>query len=313
MSGGRRGVLLMSFGSASGAADVGAYLERVRGGRPAPDELVAEFRRRYELVGGSPLLKITARQAQALESVLNENGKGEAEYRAAVGMRYSAPWIEDGLRSLAEWGADRIVCVIMSPQYSPFFMGGYLRAVEAAKPRLPGSAVSVAGAWYDEPAFTGVMAANLRKSLAGLSPHRVRVIMTVHSLPRPMVEKEPDYLKQLAGTARLIAAQAGLGPDEWEQAYQSAGHTPEEWLKPDFKDRLPELKAQGYEAVLVVPVQFLADHLETLYDVDIAGGAEAAESGLRFARSPAPNVELEFIRALANVTLREFSKAAPGR
>ncbi len=306
------GVLLMSFGSAANAGEVADYLARVRGGKPAPEELVREFQRRYEVIGGSPLRKTTAEQAAALAALLNSRaGPGET-YRASTGMRYSAPSIEDGLLELSRAGASRTIAIIMSPQYSPYFMGGYQKAVEAALARLPaGVSVSVAGPWYDEPKFIAAMAARLKAALGSIPPGGlVRTIMTVHSLPKLMVEKEPEYLRQLGETARLIADAAGLFPSEWEQAYQSAGHSPEEWLKPDFKDRLPDLKAQGYTAVVVVPVQFLADHLETLYDVDTAGGAEATEAGIQFVRSGAPNTMPEFIEALAAVVQRELRRPA---
>ena len=310
MPGGKTGVLLMSFGSAANAGEVKDYLARVRGGRPAPEDLVAEFQRRYEVVGGSPLRRITADQAAALETLLNGRAQGGEVYRVDTGMRYSEPDIEGGLCRLADWGATKIAAVIMSPQYSPYFMSGYLRAVEAAKPRLRASvSVAVSGPWHTEPLFIEAMAELVHEGRAKFAKgERVRTIMTVHSLPRPMVEKEPAYLDQLRETAHLIAAKAGLKEGEWEQAYQSAGHTPEEWLKPDFKDRLPDLKSQGYTAVLVVPVQFLADHLETLYDVDTAGGAEAAEAGMKFARSPAPNTLPLFIEALAAAARRTLDQ-----
>ncbi|MSQ34523.1 MAG: ferrochelatase [Dehalococcoidia bacterium] len=306
----KTGVLLMSFGSAANAGEVSGYLARVRGGRPAPDDLVTEFQRRYEVVGGSPLRKITADQAAALEALLNSRASAGEAYRVTSGMRYSEPGIADGLCSLADWGATRIAAIIMSPQYSPYFMGGYQRAVDAARPRLPaGVSVALSGSWHTEPLFTAAMAKLVHEGRAKFGmAERVKTIMTVHSLPKPMVEKEPEYLNQLRETASLVAARAALNEGEWEQAYQSAGHTPEEWLKPDFKDRLPDLKSQGYTAVLVVPVQFLADHLETLYDVDTAGGTEAGEAGMKFARSPAPNTLPLFIEALAAVAGRTLKQ-----
>jgi ferrochelatase len=133
----------------------------------------------------------------------------------------------------------------------------------------------------------------------------VHVMMTVHSLPKKMVEQEPSYLDQLQQTATSVAERAELPSSQWQQAYQSAGHSPEEWLKPDFKDLLPGLKEAGHKDVLVVPIQFLADHLETLYDVDTAGGEEAMEAGIGFQRTEAPNTMPELIEALAAVVQRE--------
>jgi ferrochelatase len=308
------GVLLMSFGSAASAEEVPGYLARVRGGRPAPDELVQEFQRRYQLIGGSPLVRITAEQATALEALLNQKTTSGERYLVKIGMRFAPPSVGDGLRALADAGARRIVCVIMSPQYSPTFMGGYHKAVEEARPSLPaGTQVTVAGPWHDERRFIEALAVRVREALATLPPEErttVPVIMTVHSLPRNMVEQEPSYLEQLRQTAKAVAEQAGLPSNQWLQAYQSAGHSQEEWLTPDFKDLLPGMRAQGHRNVVVVPVQFLADHLETLYDVDTAGRAEAEEAGMGFIRAGAPNTMPEFIEALAAVVERELRAAA---
>src|SRR5205823_3305551 len=120
------GVLLMSFGTAATPDDMPAYLASVRGGRPAPDELIAEFRRRFARVGGSPLTRITLEQAAALEDELNGDDKAGTRYRVAVGMRHAPPTIADGLTDLVDAGVRRIVALVMSPQYSPLIMGGYL-------------------------------------------------------------------------------------------------------------------------------------------------------------------------------------------
>lgn len=304
------GVLLMSFGSASNVDEVPGYLERVRGGRPAPDDLVQEFQRRYQVVGGSPLNRITTEQGTALEALLNQRASSDETYVVSVGMRYAAPGIAHGLQTLANAGAREIVTIIMSPQYSPVFMGGYHTAVDEAVASLPpGTEVRVAGPWHDEPLFINALATRVHQALARFSPEEresVPIIMTVHSLPKHMVEQEPSYLNQLRKTATSVAERAELPSGQWQQAYQSAGHSPEEWLKPDFKDLLPGLRAEGHKNVLVVPIQFLADHLETLYDVDTAGREEAEEAGMGFVRSEAPNAMPEFIEALAAVVNREL-------
>ena len=306
------GILLASFGSAATAEEVPAYLARVRGGREAPPDLIAEFQRRYKVVGGSPLIRITREQAAALERLLNTSAKPGERYRTTVGMRYSAPWLADGLKELSAAGARRIVVVLLSAQYSPLFMGGYHRAVDETLPLLPaGTQVTVSGPWHDEPLLIKSMAKRVREAL-GSFPAAERdhlpIILTVHSLPQAMVEREPDYLAQIRSTGEALVRELRLPKDRWQQAYQSAGHSPEPWLKPDFKELLPGLRAQGHRSVLVVPLQFLADHLETLYDVDTAGGEEAASEGMRMVRSPALNAMPEFIEALAAVVKRELTR-----
>ncbi len=130
---------------------------------------------------------------------------------------------------------------------------------------------------------------------------QVPVLLTAHSMPKRVVEKEPDYIQNLKETAAAVAELVGLPPERWMFCYQSAGHTPEEWLKPDFADVMPELRAAGNTHVLIAPVQFLADHLEILYDIEIAAREQAESVGMQFARTESLNTSPLFIKALAAV------------
>ena len=301
----RTGVLLSTFGSAQTADEVPAYLRSVRGGRDADPEVVAEFRRRYELVGWSPLVPITIDQGAALQRLLDDEC-GPGRYTVRVGMLHSEPTVPAAMAELAEAGVDQVVGIVLSPQYSPIIMGGYNRAMSAAGERhLPGIEVRVAGPWYDVPSFVDELAERVREALRRFpDPDRVPVIFTAHSLPKSVVDRDTGSIDQLMETIDLVAARAELPRGRWQFAYQSAGHTPEEWLKPDLKDLLPCIRAAGHEDVLVVPVQFLADRLEILYDIDVAAREEAEEAGLRFNRIDLPNTSPTFIRALAEVVRR---------
>jgi protoporphyrin/coproporphyrin ferrochelatase len=296
------GVVLMTYGSPRDLDDVAPYLSRIRGGREPSADVVAEFRRRYATIGMSPLIAITDQQARALEAILGD------EFRVVAGMRFSAPTIGAAVQSLRASGVERVLGLILSPQYSPLLMGGYVTALQEAADSVP---VRCVQAWHLNPAFIDVMASRIRAALARFSDEqrdRVPVLLTAHSLPRRIVDREPDYVAQLEATAHAIAARAELTAEQWSFAYQSAGHTPEEWLKPDLLDVLPELARAGQRAVVVAPVQFLADHLETLYDVDVAGRAEAAAAGITtFVRTDAPNATPDFIAALANVVRGEVA------
>jgi ferrochelatase len=300
---GRRGVLLMTYGSPASLEreDIRAYLTRVRGDREPDAELVDEFTGRYRAIGGSPLIEITRGQAAALEDSLG--------LPVAVGMRFSAPSIADGLRDLAERGIERIAAIVLSPQFSPILMGGYARSIEDARAELGdrGPHVGMAGAWHLEPAFVAALANRVREALE-LMPlverEDVAVLMTAHSLPRRVAEEEPGYLAQLRDTAEAVATQAGIPADGWQFCWQSAGHEPGEWMKPDFADLMPEIAASGRRSVLVVPVQFLADHLEILYDVDIGAREQAERHGLSFHRIESLNAHPDFVEALAAVSRR---------
>lgn len=308
------GVLLMTFGAAKTPEDVPEYLNNVYRGS-APQDLIEEFQRRYRLVGGSPLVEITQAQANRLQEALNRQpGPGE-RYCVEIGLRHTEPFIADGLKRLAGKGCERIVAMVMSPQYSPIIMGGYPRAVEAASAQLPeGVKVTVAGAWHILPAFLDALARRVREALEAFPPEErdtVPVILTAHSLPESVVAREPHYIDQLMETVHAVVARVPLKTGRWSFAYQSAGHSPEPWLTPDLKDLLPGLREAGHRNVLVVPVQFLADHLETLYDIDVAAREEAEEAGMTFNRIAMFNTMPEFIDALAEVVHRELSAGSP--
>jgi ferrochelatase len=296
----RYGVLLMTYGSPASLDDVRRYIRAVRGGREVPDEVVTEMRRRYELIGGSPLIDITRAQAAALEERLG----GSAMVRA--GMRFSAPSIVEALNEMANAGVREAVGIIMSPQFSPLLMGGYVAAVAEARVALHGRApdVHIAGAWYREPTFIRAVAGRITATRDGAP-----VLLTAHSLPRRVADQEPDYIAQLRETAEVVADAAGLAPDEWTFCWQSAGHEPGEWMKPDFADLMPQLAAAGHRSVLVAPVQFLADHLEILYDIDVAAREQADAAGLDFKRISSLNVDPGFIDALAHVVERAVADA----
>lgn len=282
------GVILMTYGAPAGDEDVAAYLGRVRGHPPAP-ELVLEMRRRYRLIGGSPLVEITRAQGEALGRALG------TDFRVRVGMRFSEPAIEAEVRALVAEGGTRIVGLPMSPQWSDRLMAGYERAV-ADSSSVP---FAIARSWWCAPSFVAAIAGAVGESLSELAGSSPAIVLTAHSLPRRVFEAEPGYVEELRKTARVVAEKAGL--ERWSFAYQSAGHTAEEWLRPDLVDLFPSLAAQGVTDVLVAPVQFLADHLEVLYDLDIAAAAQARDAGLRYHRIPMPNTRPDFIGALATI------------
>jgi ferrochelatase len=306
------GVVLATFGSAVTAEDVPVYLASVRGGREVPEDLIDEFRRRYDLIGRSPLIDITQSQCAALQSLLDSETPGDGA-RVVAGMLHSQPPLTGALDALDAEGTRRIIVVALAPQYSPIILAGYERTVAAWREDHPEVDVRIAGAWHLMPDWIDALAERVEEALASLEPQirtGIPIIFTAHSLPRPVVDRDPGYITQLHDTASAIAARLGLGDERWSFAYQSAGHTPEEWLTPDVKDLFPGFRSRGITEILVVPLQFLADHLEILYDIDIAAGEEAAEAGITLHRIALPNTQPAFIRALAAVVERERNAGA---
>lgn len=299
------GVILMTYGSPATLDDIPVYLRNVRGGREPDEELIREFRRRYRLIGGSPLLRITREQAAALETELNAQHPAGPTFQVDAGMRFAPPFVADVAPEVAA-GAQKLVGIIMSPQYSPIIMSGYVRTLREAVAALGRDDLElrIAEDWHLQPYFVQAIAGRVREALDRFPPEvrgRVPVLLTAHSMPKRVVENEPGYINALKETAAAVAETVGLPPERWMFCYQSAGHTPEEWLKPDFADIMPELRTAGHSHVLIAPVQFLADHLEILYDIEIGAREQAEANGIQFARTQSLNTSPLFIKALAEV------------
>ena len=308
------GVLLMTYGSPATLDDIPVYLKHVYGGREASDDVIKEFRRRYSLIGGSPLLRITREQAVALEAALNSQQASGSTFHVMAGMRFAPPFISDVVPEVAQ-EVSQLIGVIMSPQYSPIIMSGYVHTLEDAVADLHRDDLElrIAHDWHMQPYFLQAIAERVRQALDRFAPQvrdSVPVLLTAHSMPKRVIEREPDYINHLKETAAAVADLVGLPANRWLFCYQSAGHTPEEWLKPDFADIMPELKAAGHTHVLIAPVQFLADHLEILYDIEIGAREQAETYGIEFARIESLNTSPLFIQALAAVVQETANKHA---
>lgn len=299
------GVLLMTYGSATTSSDVPSFMGSVYGSKPPDPAVISEFERRFNLIGSSPLVKITIAQAQALQAELNSR-HGSSSYVVEAGMLHSAPTIDTAVTKLAQSHCSTVKGLLLSPQYSSIIMGSYnlKLAAAATKHNLE---YSIAKPWPTQAKFIKLLSMQLitcRQALAGNYGHNIPVIFTTHSLPESVVKKDPSYLNQLRATIHAIVHKTGLTNSEWVAAYQSAGHTPEAWLKPDLEDVLAVYAHQNISGVLIVPIQFLADHLEILYDLDIAAQDQANKMGINYHRIQLPNTNQLFIQALADIVAK---------
>jgi ferrochelatase len=292
----KTGVVLMTYGSATIAENVAEYLNHIYNGK-ASAETIADFENRYRRIGHSPLIEITARQAALLQEKLGAN------FIVRSGMRHSEPSIESAVAACKESGAQKIIGIILSPQFSSFIMDGYQTAFAKAaiENGFAETQYRIAQPWPRESHFIELLCKRIGTSLEklrALHGTTIPVIFTTHSLPERVVEKDPGYLQQLKTTIDAVLSQLRDPSIEWYAGYQSAGHTPEKWLKPDLTDILSQLSGKS-PAALIVPIQFLADHLEILYDLDIAARNQCAEAQLAYNRIALPNDDPLFIESLA--------------
>lgn len=294
-------VILMAYGAARRPDEIPAYLADIRGGRPAPPELVAEVTKRYGFLGGrSPLFDITDAQAAGLARVLAGRGRALA---VSVGMRHSAPTIAAAVAESARQGAKTVVGLPLTPFQSSLSVGAYYRKLDEAA-AAAGVAVRRVGGWHAHPRLVAAYADRTRAALARLPEilrPRAELVLTAHSLPSRILADGDPYPLQLEETAGMVAKACGF--KAWRFAYQSRGATPEPWLGPDASTVLKEIAAAGAAAVVLCPVGFVSEHMETLYDDDVLYKGQAEALGLRFERAGALNDHPDFLEALADTAL----------
>jgi protoporphyrin/coproporphyrin ferrochelatase len=291
------GVLLMAHGTPASTTEITPFYTRIRRGRPPTPEQLAELEGRYAAIGGvSPLTVRTAAQVDAVRAALDARAPGR--FVVSFGAKHTDPLIEESAARLTAAGLDRVIGLVLTPHGSSLGSQEYLRRAEAALGATPFVPVAP---WYAEPALVTLLATRVQDALRTVTG-RTKVIFTAHSVPERSGEAGDTYPEQLAESARLVAAAAGL--DEWLVAWQSAGRTPGPWLGPDVRDVVRLLAADGgADAVVVCPIGFVADHLEVLYDLDVELAAIAATGGLGYARTASLNDDPVFVAVLADLIL----------
>ncbi len=287
-----KALLLLAFGGPRSLDEVEFLLTRLFGGRrPAPEQL-ERVKDRYRLIGGcSPLPEVTTEQAEALAEKLK--GRGYA-FKSYVGMRYCHPLIEETLKQIVRDGFKEVIAVPMAPFRSRASTGAYIEELKRAKETIGEEIhISFVEGWYRHPLFLEAVREKVRDGLSQFAEKKgepVRLIFTAHSLPKTLIENDP-YVGEIEECVNEVLK--GLEPLPWRIAYQSKGGGPGEWVGPDVETVLEELASQGVKRVLVVPIGFVSDHIEILYDIDIEYRKKAESLGMVL-REPVPSTAQTF-------------------
>jgi ferrochelatase len=290
----------MAYGGPASLDEIPGYLADIRHGRPTPRAVLDEITESYRAIGGSsPLLEVTRRQVDALVEALGE------DYRCYLGMRHWAPWIEEVVGEMVEDGIERAVSIVLAPHFSALSVARYQQKVadglELYRGRID---VEHVASYHDAPGLVEAFASRVEDGLARWPDDerdRVHVVFSAHSLPERVLLSGDPYGEQCLETARLVAERAGVPDDRWSWAYQSAGRTPEPWAGPDLGERLADLAGRGVRDVVSVPVGFVSDHVELLFDIDVRAAGVARDLGMRLERPPALNDDPVFIATLAGL------------
>jgi ferrochelatase len=302
-------VLLIAFGGPGSMDDVRPFLANVLRGRPAPPARVEAVVHHYELIGGrSPLNELTFRQAQRLETALRIDGPPLPVY---VGMRNWTPYLHETLARMAADGVRRAVGVILSAQQNDAGWGRYVRDVAEARAQIGATApeIDIVDEWHAHPLFIAAMSDLTAQALEQV-PQQQRagaaLIFTAHSIPTAMAAESP-YVAQIEEAARLVAEKVGHAG--WSIAYQSRSGNPRDpWLEPDICEVIRNLPQDGVRDVVLVPIGFVCDHVEVLYDLDIEARQAADQVGVNLVRASTANDHPRFIEMLADVVRRKLGR-----
>jgi ferrochelatase len=315
----KQAVLLLAHGTPETVEQIPEYLRNVVSGRPMPQHVVEEIQHRYSLIGRSPLTEITLEQGRLVEAEMAAAGTPASVY---VGMRNWRPYIGDVLRQMRADGVEEAAVLCLAPQNSRTSVGLYRRAVEA---EAAGMRIDFTAGWAQHPLLIEAFAERLRPTLAALTEevgHAVPVLFTAHSVPCRTIqtpaanegaprlwpgEGVDPYAEEAKRTAALVAARvAEVG--NWYFAFQSQGASGGPWIGPTVESTLETLAAGGAKTVILQPIGFLCDHVEILYDVDIAFKGYAADRGMRLERPESLNGSLTLARAVADLATRGLKR-----
>ncbi len=296
-------VLLLAHGSPENPGQIPEFLSYVTGGRPLPPAVVEEIRHRYSLIGFSPLACWTLLQADQLSQSL--------QMPVFVGMRNWKPFIADAVKAIASKRYERVIAICLAPQNSRTSVGLYRSAV-VDDGNLPFK-MDFVDEWHDQALLVKAFAEKLRAGWEKASAEngaKLPVIFTAHSVPQRTITEGDPYERQANETAQLVAQQANLAATDWNFAFQSQGMSGGAWIGPTVEDTIRNLKAKGHRGVFLHPIGFLCDHVEVLYDIDIAFKQFAEKEGMRLWRAESLNGSKTLTAALAEV-IRNRVKA-PG-
>jgi ferrochelatase len=303
------GVILLNLGGPETLADVEPFLRNLFSDRTiirlSPFPFLQKFIARriaasrapksceaYRLIGGgSPLARITGEQGRALEAVLGAEGN----FTVRMAMRYWQPDAEKALAEFARDGVRRIVALTLYPHYSKATTGSSLDALrEAIAAAGHDFELAVIREWPEQPEYVGCLAQSIKEGLARFAGKPAQLVYSAHSLPVSFIREGDPYLEQIKRTIQAVETISGV---RGELCFQSRSG-PVEWLAPSTPEMLARLAEAGVKNVLMLPISFVSDHVETLYEIDIQYRELAASLGMRLERTDSLNINPAFIRGL---------------
>ena len=302
------GVLIMAYGGPNSLDELPGYLADIRNGRPTTPAVLDEISNNYRMIGGkSPLLEFSTAQVEAVRARLDPT-----RYRCYMGMRHWSPWIEDVVAQMLDDGIAHAVSLVLAPHYSKLSVakdqGKIADGLKMAHGDIDFEHIA---SYHNAPKYIQALVNRVHDGLDRWPEDErddVHIIFSAHSLPVRIIKMGDPYDSQLRETAQLVADGAGLSDDQWSWSYQSAGRSPEPWLGPQIEAYIPELAEQGIKDIISIPIGFVSDHVEILFDIDIEAQSVAKPLGVRLERPPALNTDPLYIETLVDLIESRASK-----
>ncbi|KGO32831.1 MAG: ferrochelatase [Desulfoprunum sp.] len=308
------GVLLLNMGGPDNQADVAPFLynlfsdrEIIRLGPPWLQKPLAWYiarkragksRQAYASIGGgSPLKRLTMHQAQCLQDSLRDEGA----YTVAIAMRYWQPRAAEAILSLLSRDIERIIALTLYPHYSRATTGSSVMDLKTEMDRLcPGMPCDTIESWPDHPLYIDALIDAINQGLNRFDSQDVQIVYSAHSLPVSFIREGDPYVDHILRTLRIIEKRTGR---TGRLCYQSRSG-PVEWLSPSTPEMIETLAREGVKNILMVPISFVSDHIETLYEIDILYKSQAEKLGIRLRSSPALNSHPSLIACLKDLVLQ---------
>ena len=263
----------------------------------------AKSKANYAQIGeGSPLKNITVHQAKALEESLREDG----DYSVAIAMRYWPPLADEAIESQLRQGVSRIIVLTLYPHFSKATTGSSVSHFRSCLNRLaPGFPLKVITHWPTQTSYIKALADNITVGLQTFASPEVVVVYSAHSLPVSFIEEGDPYVDHIKETIQAIERITG---SPGRLCYQSKSG-PVEWLSPSTPEMLEQLATEGCKNILMVPISFVSDHIETLYEISILYKEMAEHLGIRLQACASLNLNPTFIQALRELVIEESNGA----
>ncbi len=304
-------ILVVSFGGPEGQDDVIPFLENVLRGRNVPRERLEEVSHHYRMFGGvSPINEQNRLLIEKLQDALKEHGPDLPIY---FGNRNWHPMLTDTMRQMRDDGIERALCLFTSAYSCYSGCRQYRENLYAAQQAVGEGAPEVdkVRMFYNHPDFIAANADHLQQALDRFPAEKranVKVAFTAHSIPDGMANRS-DYEVQLKETSRLVAEAVGLSSENWELVYQSRSGPPHQpWLEPDILDYMEAINDNRITDIVIMPVGFISDHMEVMYDLDTEAEQLAQERGMTMVRAATVGVHPKFVGMLRELIVERMTE-----